>query len=119
MGAAEFVESYFDAWNRGDAKQVAYHLAANGMYCDVPVQLQRTRDELVTHLKDFFAHDNHQYELIGDILTGTGRPWRQVLAHSPDSLQNRTEVLSVLVNRVHDTLPNDRCALGSRRLLPG
>jgi len=67
--AARFVESYFDAWNHGDSKGVAEHLAADGIYCDIPENLQRTPDELITSLSVFFAHDRHQYELIGDILT--------------------------------------------------
>lgn len=70
MSVAEFVESYFDAWNHGDARRVADHLTANGTYCDIPVKQQHSRDELVAYLNDFFAYDNHQYELIGDILTG-------------------------------------------------
>jgi AraC-like DNA-binding protein len=64
------VESYFDAWNHRDPKGVADHLAANGIYCDIPEHQQRTHDELITSLGAFFAHDRHQYELIGDIQTG-------------------------------------------------
>lgn len=59
-----------DAWNHRDAKGVADHLAADGIYCDIPTNQQRSHDELITSLSDFFAHDRHQYELIGDILTG-------------------------------------------------
>lgn len=65
-----FVESYFDAWNHRDPKGVADHLAANGIYCDIPEHQQRSHDELITSLRAFFAHDRHQYELIGDIQTG-------------------------------------------------
>ena len=70
VAAADFVESYIEAWNHGDAKRVAEHFAANGTYCDIPINQQHTRDELVTYLRDFFAYDHHQYELIGEILTG-------------------------------------------------
>jgi AraC-like DNA-binding protein/nuclear transport factor 2 (NTF2) superfamily protein len=70
MRAAEFVESYFDAWNHRDPKGVADHLAANGIYRDIPENAQQTHDELITSLSDFFANNQHQYELIGEILTG-------------------------------------------------
>jgi AraC-like DNA-binding protein/nuclear transport factor 2 (NTF2) superfamily protein len=71
MRAAEFVESYFDAWNHRDPKGVADHLAANGIYRDIPENAQRSHDELITSLSDFFSTNRHQYELIGEILTGT------------------------------------------------
>ncbi len=70
MRAAEFVESYFDAWNYHDAKLVAEHLTADGTYCDIPDQQQHSRDELLATLTGFFASNNHRYELIGEILTG-------------------------------------------------
>ena len=70
MRAVDFVESYFDAWNHGDARRVAGHLAANGTYCDVPIQLHRSREELVAHLVEFFAKEHPRYDVIGDILTG-------------------------------------------------
>ena len=63
--AAEFVESYFDAWNHRDARRVADHLAANGTYYDIPDRQRHSRDELVAGLTAFFAYDTHQYELIG------------------------------------------------------
>jgi AraC-like DNA-binding protein len=68
MHATRFVESYFEAWNHGDPKGVADHLAANGVYCDIPENVQRSHDELITSLTDFFSKHNHRYELIGDIL---------------------------------------------------
>ncbi len=68
--ATRFVERYFDAWNNRDPKGVADHLAADGVYCDVPQNWQRSHDALITKLSAFFAHDRHQYELLGDILTG-------------------------------------------------
>jgi AraC-like DNA-binding protein len=68
--AATFVDSYISAWNHCDPKGVADHLADNGVYCDIPLNRQRTRDELITFLSKFFIHDRHQYKLIGDIQTG-------------------------------------------------
>ena len=67
MRKLEFVESYFDAWNRRDSKGIADHLSANGTYYDVPANLQRSPEELITHLDDFFADYRHHYELIGEI----------------------------------------------------
>ena len=71
MRATDFVESYFDAWNHGDPKAVADHLTADGTYWDVPENAQRTHDQLIVRLRDFFSSDRHQYELIGDILTSS------------------------------------------------
>jgi len=68
MHTARFVESYFNAWNHGDPKGVADHLTADGVYCDIPQQQQRTHDELITTLSDFFASHRLRYELIGDVL---------------------------------------------------
>ncbi|MCP4302683.1 MAG: helix-turn-helix domain-containing protein, partial [Gammaproteobacteria bacterium] len=69
MGVTEFVESYFDAWNHRDPKAVADHLAADGIYCDIPENVQRSHDELIISLNDFFSTFRHRYELIGEILT--------------------------------------------------
>jgi len=55
MQATEFVESYMQAWNRNDPERVADHLAANGIYYDIPANIQRTHDELIETLHDFFA----------------------------------------------------------------
>jgi AraC-like DNA-binding protein len=66
----DFVESYFDAWNQHDAKGVADHLAENGIYCDVPVQEQHSRQQLTAMLNASFAEDLQQYQLVGDVLTG-------------------------------------------------
>jgi AraC-like DNA-binding protein len=68
MHTAQFVESYFDAWNHGDPKGVADHLTADGVYCDIPENKQRSHDELITSLTDFFSRHHHRYELIGDVL---------------------------------------------------
>jgi AraC-like DNA-binding protein len=70
MRTTQFVESYFDAWNHRDPKGVADHLTADGIYCDIPEKVQRTHDELITTLADFFSNHRHRYELIGEILTG-------------------------------------------------
>lgn len=70
MRANEFVESYFDAWNHRDPKGVADHLAADGIYCDVPENAERSQTELITNLTEFFATNRQRYELIGEILTG-------------------------------------------------
>lgn len=69
MRATEFVESYIDAWNHHDPKGVADHLTADGIYCDIPENVQRSHDELITHVVDFCSKYRHRYDLIGDILT--------------------------------------------------
>ena len=69
MRATDFVESYLDAWNHRDPKGVADHLTADGIYCDIPDNVQLSHDELITNLKDFFSNFRHRYELIGEILT--------------------------------------------------
>ena len=68
MQKTEFVESYFAAWNHCDAKGVADHLTTDGIYCDVPQHVQRSQDELVSTLSQFFSSYKHRYELIGEIL---------------------------------------------------
>ncbi len=70
MHATDFVESYFDAWNHRDPKGVADHLATDGIYCDIPENVQQSHDELIASLTDFFSNFRHRYELIGEILTG-------------------------------------------------
>ena len=70
MRTADFVQSYFDAWNHRDPEAVAHHLAADGIYLDVPDNEQVSRDELIVDLHQFFADYRHRYELIGDILEG-------------------------------------------------
>jgi len=69
MRAAEFVESYIEAWNRNDPERVASHLAANGIYYDIPANIQRTHDELIVTLNEFFADFPHHYQIIGDIVS--------------------------------------------------
>ena len=71
MQVTHFVESYFDAWNHSDPVGVADHLAAGGIYCDIPENVQRSHDELVTSLGDFFSKFRNHYELIGEILTSS------------------------------------------------
>ena len=69
MLATEFVRSYLDAWNHHDPEEVANHLAANGIYRDVPENTQRSHDELITNLYSFFERFRHRYELRGDVLS--------------------------------------------------
>jgi len=71
MRATDFVESYFAAWNHRDPKAVADHLANDGIYCDIPENVQRSRDELIVRLNEFFSESRQRYELIGNILTST------------------------------------------------
>ena len=70
MHSTEFVKSYIDAWNHGDANGVVEHLCRNGTYCDVPANKQLSGDDLMSSLVDFFAADNHKYQLIGEVLSG-------------------------------------------------
>ena len=69
MHTTQFVASYFDAWNHRDPKGVADHLTADGIYRDVPENVQSTHDELINSLSIFFSRIRHRYELVGDILT--------------------------------------------------
>jgi len=94
MRATDFVESYFAAWNQRDPEGVADHLAADGIYCDIPANAQRSHDELITSLSDFFANNRHRYELIGEILTSSNTiayQYRMVLF---DSTGNNESPLS-------------------------
>ncbi len=70
MRTVDFVDSYFDAWNHHDPKGVADHLAADGIYRDVPENARRSHDELIESLTAFFVNHAHRYELIGEILKG-------------------------------------------------
>ena len=88
MKAADFVESYFDAWNEGDPVGVADHLAADGVYYDVPENVQRTHDELIVNLRGFFETHQHRYELIGDILRGENTIAFQYQTWNADTLRN-------------------------------
>ena len=62
MHAADFVESYINAWNHLDAEGVADHLTADGVYCDIPENAQRSHDELISYLNGFFSNYRHRYE---------------------------------------------------------
>jgi AraC-like DNA-binding protein len=66
----DFVRSYFEAWNQMDPEGVAGHMTSDGIYCDMTEDVQRSRDELVVSLAEFFDQFRQRYELIGDILTG-------------------------------------------------
>jgi len=67
MQATDFVESYINAWNCNDPRRVAEHLTDDGVYHDVRAKIQRTRDEWIVSLNDFFAEFPHHYELIGEV----------------------------------------------------
>ena len=82
------MESYFDAWNHRDAGLVADHLTVDGTYCDIPVQQQHSRAELLATLTGFFASNNHRYELIGEILTGRNTIAFQYRVLSIDPLED-------------------------------
>lgn len=69
MHASHFVKSYMDAWNQHDPVGVADHLTEDGIYRDIPAQLQQSHDELVATLYEFFSRFHHRYELIGDVLS--------------------------------------------------
>lgn len=88
VGAAvhttQFVESYFDAWNHRDPQGVADHLVADGIYRDIPQNLQRTRDELITSLGVFFTHNRHRYELLGETMTSSNSIAFQYRVSAPD-----------------------------------
>ena len=87
MHAAEFVESYFDAWNHGDAQGVADHLTADGIYVDVPQNMERTHDELIVMLHDYFSDFPGRYELLGEILSSKETIAFQYRACATDSAQ--------------------------------
>jgi AraC-like DNA-binding protein/ketosteroid isomerase-like protein len=101
--ATKFVESYFDAWNHCDPKAVADHLAADGIYCDVPQNTQRTHDELIAYLQQFFSETKHRYELIGEILASTNtvafqyqiRPLENTGAHNSDTMFRGAEFMTL------------------------
>lgn len=69
MHTSKFIESYFDAWNHADPHGVADHLTSDGVYLDIPRNVQRTHDELIVSLNRFFSEFPHRYELIGEALT--------------------------------------------------
>ena len=69
MQAADFVGSYIDAWNHSDAKGVADHLTADGVYRDIPRNAQSSQDDLITDLIAYFSAHRQNYELVGEILS--------------------------------------------------
>ena len=91
MHAADFVQSYFDAWNHRDPEAVAGHLAADGTYLDVPDNEQSSRDELIVDLHEFFADFRHRYELIGDILEGRDTMAFQYRMYPPGRTRHGTD----------------------------
>jgi AraC-like DNA-binding protein len=87
--ATSFVNSYIDAWNHSDPVGVADHLAADGVYRDIPLNRQRSHDELIESLSDFFAKDRYKYELIGNVLAGKNSIAFQYRMSSLDKAGNR------------------------------
>ena len=85
--ATKFVESYFDAWNHCDAKGVADHLTSDGIYVDVPENIERTPDELIIMLNDFFSDHPGRYELLGEVLCSRKTIAFQYRAYATDSSQ--------------------------------
>lgn len=70
MRAVDFVSSYVDAWNQKDANCIADHLTQDGEYFDVPTGRHHPKPKLAQYLASFFAEDNHEYSLAGEINTG-------------------------------------------------
>lgn len=87
MRAANFVESYFDAWNHHDPKAVADHLVADGTYRDMPENVEQSHDEWIADLNDFFLISRHRYLLIGEVLTGKNTISFQYRANNPEPIK--------------------------------
>ncbi|MDZ7645647.1 MAG: nuclear transport factor 2 family protein [Woeseiaceae bacterium] len=115
MRATDFVESYFEAWNHRDPLAVADHLAANGIYCDVPEHSRHSHDELVAHLRKFFSESHHQYRLIGDVLAGEQTIAFQYEMLPADGAATHAPTRATPWSRVHNAAR--RCGAQHRRLL--
>ena len=63
-----FCRKLFRRIESPDPMRVADHLAKGGTYFDIPSQQLLARDELVSHLRDYFRRDNHCYTLVGEVL---------------------------------------------------
>lgn len=109
MRATDFVASYLDAWNHGDAEAIAAHFTDDGVYIDVPENLRVSHDEIVDNLSDFFADNRHRYELIGDILKGKNTVAFQYRM-SPIERANRSDYSSVVRGAEFVTLLGDAAA---------
>ena len=68
----DFVESYFEAWNKRDANFVADHLAIDGTYSDIAKDKQFAKDELIVNLREAFSKENNRYDVMGEIMSGDG-----------------------------------------------
>ncbi|MFT6957305.1 MAG: AraC-like DNA-binding protein [Halieaceae bacterium] len=66
----DFIESYLDAWNRHDPKQIADHLSHDGIYLDMSTKQHLAKDEFIEYLKDYFRQDNNHYTIVGEVLAG-------------------------------------------------
>ncbi len=60
MRTTDFVHSYIEAWNHCDPKGVADHLTDDGIYCDIPENVQSSHDELISSLTSFFCEYRHR-----------------------------------------------------------
>jgi len=106
MRATDFVASYLDAWNHGDAEAVADHFTDDGVYVDVPENVRVSHDDIVESLGDFFAENRHRYELIGDILKGQNSVAFQYRM-SPLERANRSKFAGVVRGAEFVTLHGD------------
>ena len=70
MQAAQFINSYLDAWNHFDARGVAAFMSSQGMYLDRRHHEKYSRPALIQYLHDLFTREKHLYQLVGDILVG-------------------------------------------------
>lgn len=109
MRATDFVASYLDAWNHGDAKAIAEHFTDDGVYIDVPENVCVSHDEIVASLSDFFAENQHRYELIGDILKGQDTVAFQYRM-SPIERVTRSDIESVVRGAEFVSLHGDAAA---------
>ena len=66
--AKSFVKSYVEAWNQLDANAVVSHLRDDGYYLDAPRQQQLSGAALGQELEAYFLIEQHQYEVVGDVL---------------------------------------------------
>ncbi len=109
MRATDFVTSYLDAWNHGDAEAIAEHFTHDGVYIDVPENVRVSHDEIVDNLSKFFAENRHRYELIGDILKGENTVAFQYRM-SPIERASRSDYSGVVQGAEFVTLHGDAAA---------
>jgi AraC-like DNA-binding protein len=78
-----FVESYFEAWNSGDAEAIADHLTSNGTYLDISTNTVFDREGLIADLSTF-SRERIRYDLLGEALYGESTIAFQYRATSVD-----------------------------------